>query len=125
MCKLSAYYHVNAKKKLPHYSVERSAEEIHQVFVDAHLNPDQDLLELEDDLPNYYINEKEIVIGDEEELDLNLDTFIINNLEDIIGDSIDSIESENDHEIEESWMKNENDIEWDPAAEADEIVDTM
>ncbi|CAG8583439.1 hypothetical protein GLOIN_2v1762219 [Rhizophagus irregularis DAOM 181602=DAOM 197198] len=95
---------LNWQKELPHYSVERSAEEIHQIFVDAHLNPDQDLLELEDDLPNYYINEKEIVIGDEEELDLNylnLDTFIINNLEDIIEDSIDSIESEND-EIEES-----------------------
>ncbi|CAB4486572.1 unnamed protein product [Rhizophagus irregularis] len=33
-------------------------------FCYAHLNPDQDLLEIEDDLP------KEIVIGEEEELDL-------------------------------------------------------
>ncbi|RGB40214.1 hypothetical protein C1646_664019 [Rhizophagus diaphanus] len=107
--------------------VERSAEKIHQIFVDAHLNSDQDLLELEDDLPDYYINE-EIVIDEKEELDLdkglNLDTFIINNLEDIIEDSIDNIESNND-EVEESMDENENDIEWDPVAEADEIVDTM
>ncbi len=129
MYKLSAYYHANAKKELPYYSVEKSAEEIHQIFIDAHLNPDQDLLELEDDLPDYYNEEEEIVIGEEEELDLdkilNLDAFI-NTLEDIIEDSIDSIEEEN-NEVEEPMNENENnnDIEWDPAAEADEIVDTV
>jgi len=125
MYKLSAYYHANAKKELPYYSVEKSAKEIHQIFIDAHLNPDQDLLELEDDLPDYYNEEEEIVIGEEEELDLdkilNLDAFI-NTLEDIIEDSIDSIEEEN-NEVEEPMDENENnnDIEWDPAAEADKL----
>ena len=129
MYKLSAYYHANAKKAPLYYSVEKSAEEIHQIFIDAHLNLDQDLLELEDDLPDYYNDEEEIVIGEEEELDLdkilNLDAFI-NTLEDIIEDSIDSIEEEN-NEVEEPMDENENnnDIEWDPAAEADEIVDTV
>ncbi|RGB40236.1 hypothetical protein C1646_753611 [Rhizophagus diaphanus] len=108
--KLSAYYyHANVKKELPHCSVEKSAVEIHQIFVDAHLNPDQDHLEIEDDLPNYYINEEEIVIDEEEELiwiDFELDAFI-NNLEDIIEDSIDGIENEND-EVEESMGENVN-----------------
>jgi hypothetical protein len=44
------------------------------------LNPDQNFLEL-DDLANYYINEKEIVVVWKEELELdkvlNLDAFII------------------------------------------------
>jgi len=127
--KLSAYYHANAKKELPYYSVEKS-EVVYQIFVDSHLNPDQDLLELEDDLPNYYNSEEEIVIGEEEELDLdkilNLDAFIT--LEDVIEDSID-VEGGN-NEVGEPTGENENnneinDIEWDPAAEADEIVDTM
>jgi hypothetical protein len=40
--------------ELPYCSVE-SAEEIHQIFVDVHLNLDKDF-ELDDDLPNYYID---------------------------------------------------------------------
>ncbi|PKB98047.1 hypothetical protein RhiirA5_427920 [Rhizophagus irregularis] len=80
------------KKELPHYSVEKSAEEIHQIFIDTHLNPDQDLFELNDDLPNNVL-------------------YII--------------ESENE-EVDEPMNENEdNNIEWDPAAEAVEIVDTM
>ncbi|GES88063.1 ribonuclease H-like domain-containing protein [Rhizophagus clarus] len=41
MYKLSAYCHANAKKELPFYGIEKSTEEIHQILVDAHLNPDQ------------------------------------------------------------------------------------
>ncbi|CAB5369115.1 unnamed protein product [Rhizophagus irregularis] len=97
MYKLLAYYHANVKKELPYYGTEKSTEEIHQILTDAHLNPDQDLLELEDDLLDYYNNEKEIVIGEEEELDidnfLNLDAFV-GTLSDIIEDSIDSIGKE-------------------------------
>jgi hypothetical protein len=135
MYKLSTYYHANAKKELPYYSVEKSAEEIHQIFIDAHLNPDQDLLdELEDDLHDNYYDDNETVIGEEEELNLdnilNLDAFI-NTLENIIEDSVDSVEGENSEagensEVEEPIGENENnDFEWDPVAEADEIVDNM
>ncbi|PKY58595.1 hypothetical protein RhiirA4_512977 [Rhizophagus irregularis] len=132
MYKLSAYYHANAKKELPYYGTEKSTEEIHQILTDAHLNPDQDLLELEDDLLDYYNNEEEIVIGEEEELDidniLNLDAFV-GTLGDIIEDSIDSIGEEiqdNDRVDVPMNGNNENDdIEWDPAAEADEIANTM
>ncbi|PKK57678.1 hypothetical protein RhiirC2_797601 [Rhizophagus irregularis] len=92
-----SYYHANAKKELPYYGTEKSTEEIHQILTDAHLNPDQDLLELKNDLLDYYNNEKEIVIGEEEELDidnvLNLDAFV-GTLSDIIEDSIDSIGKE-------------------------------
>ncbi|CAB4404603.1 unnamed protein product [Rhizophagus irregularis] len=132
MYKLSAYYHANAKKELPYYGTEKSTKEIHQILTDAHLNPDQDLLELEDDLLDYYNNEEEIVIGEEEELDidnvLNLDAFV-GTLGDIIEDSIDSIGEEiqdNDRVDVPMNGNNENDdIEWDPAAEADEIANTM
>ena len=131
MYKLSAYYHANAKKELPYYSIKKSTEEIHQILVDAHLNPDQELLELEDDLLNYYNNEEEIVIGEEEELDidniLNLDAFV-GTLGDIIEDSIDSIEEEvqDNNRVDIPTDENEkNDIEWNPAAEADEIIDNM
>ncbi|PKK60283.1 hypothetical protein RhiirC2_790878 [Rhizophagus irregularis] len=71
---------------------KKSAEEIHQIFIDTHLNPDQDLFELNDDLPNNVL-------------------YII--------------ESENE-EVDEPMNENEdNNIEWDPAVEAVEIVDTM
>ncbi|RGB29704.1 hypothetical protein C1646_766283, partial [Rhizophagus diaphanus] len=75
---------------------------------------------------------EEIVIGEEEELDidnvLNLDAFV-GTLGDIIEDSIDSIGEEiqdNDRVDVPINGNNENDdIEWDPAAEADEIINTM
>jgi hypothetical protein len=131
MYKLSSYYHANAKKELPYYSIEKSTEEIHQILVDAYLNPDQDLLELEDDLLDYYDNEEEMVIEEEEELDvdknLNLDAFI-DTLGDIIEDSIDSIEEEvqDNNRVDIPMDENEkSDIEWDPAVEADEIVNNM
>ena len=79
MYKLSAYYHASAKKELPYYGAEKSTEEIHQILIDAHLYPDEDLLELVDDLPDYY-DVEEIVINEEEELEmdniLNLDEFV-------------------------------------------------
>ncbi len=117
MYKLSAYYHASAKKELPYYGAEKSAEEIHQILIDAHLYPDEDLLELVDDLPDYY-DAEEIVINEEEELEmdniLNLDEFV-NTLEDIIEDS--NFEEDNEAEdlAEESQEKNNNDITWDPA----------
>ncbi|RGB40501.1 hypothetical protein C1646_753223 [Rhizophagus diaphanus] len=101
---LSAYYHANVKKNC-HIMVEKSTEEIHQILTDAYLNSDQELLELEDNLLDYYNNVEEIVIIEEEELDidnvLNLDVFV-DTLGDIIEDSIDNL-----------------------AVEADEIINTM
>ncbi|CAG8628466.1 16073_t:CDS:2 [Rhizophagus irregularis] len=128
MYKLSAYYHANVKKELPYYGIEKSTEEIHQILIDAHLNPDQDLLELEDELLDYYNNEEEIVIGEEEELNidniLDLDAFV-DTLGDIIEDSIDSVEDEIQDNRVDVPMNENDDIEWDPAAEADEIINTM
>jgi flagellar biosynthesis chaperone FliJ len=104
---------------LPYYGTEKSTEEIHQILTDAHLNPDQDLLELEDDLLDYYNNE--IVISKEVDIDnvLNLDAFV-DTLGDIIEDSIDSIEEEIQNNDKVDVPMNEND-ENDPAAKADEL----
>ena len=90
MYKLSSYYYAQAKKELPYYSIGKSTEEIHEILVNEYLNPDEELLELVDDLPNYYNNVKEEVIIDEEdelEIDniLNLDAFV-DSLEEIIED---------------------------------------
>ena len=129
MYKLSSYYHAAAKKELPYYSIGKSAEEVHEILVNAHLNPDEDLLELIDDLPSYYNNVEEEVIGEEEELGidsiLNLDAFV-NTLEDIIEDTHDS-SSDNETQImqQDDTTENDNDIEWDPVAAADEIMNTM
>src|SRR5436305_12382828 len=129
MYKLSAYYHASAKKELSYYGARKSVDEIHQILIDAYLNSDEDLLELADDFPEYYNNEEEIVIREEEELNLdkilNLNEFV-NTLEDIIEDSLEEENNEEEvpmEEIQES--ENENDIVWDPAAEADKIVNAM
>lgn len=123
MYKLSSYYHSNAKKELPHYGVGKSTDEINQILINAHLNPDEDLLELYDFPDEYYNNTEEIVIGEEEELELdgilNLDAFA-NILEDVIDDGISEEEEIGVEEIQEN-----DDIEWDPAAEANKIVDSL
>jgi hypothetical protein len=130
MYKLSSYYHAAAKKELPYYSIGKSAEEVHEILVNAHLNPDEELFELIDDLPSYYNNvEGEVLINEEEELEidniLNLDAFV-NTLEDIIEDSYYSSEgSDNETQQTDTTENNDNDIEWDPVAAADEIMNTM
>jgi len=126
MYKLSAYYHASAKKELPYYSVGKSADEIHNILIDVHLNPDEDLLELVDDLHDYYNDAEETIINEEEELELdkilNLDEFV-NSLEDIIEDS--NLEDNNKSEDLTEENQNNNDIIWDPAAKADNIVNNM
>ena len=127
MHKLSAYYHASAKRELPHYGANKSTEEVHQILVDAHLNPDEELLELVDDLLEYYNDAGEIVINEEEKLEmdniLNLDEFV-NTLEDVIEDS--NLEEKNKEAevLMEEIQENNNNI-WDPAAEADKIIDNM
>jgi uncharacterized Ntn-hydrolase superfamily protein len=113
---------------LPYFGGEKSTEEIHQILIDAHLYPDEDLLELVEDLPDYYDDEDEIVINEEEELEmdkiLNLNEFV-NTLEDIIEDS--NLEEDEEAEVpmEGVQEKDNDDIIWDPAAEADKIIDSM
>ena len=130
MYKLSSYYHAAAKKELPYYSIGKSAEEVHEILVNAHLNPDEELFELIDDLPSYYNNvEGEVLINEEEELGidniLNLDVFV-NTLEDIIEDSYYSPEgSDNETQQTDTTENDDNDIEWDPVAAANEIMNTM
>jgi hypothetical protein len=75
-------------------------------------------------------NEEVIVIHEEEELEidkiLNLDEFV-NTLEDIIEDSLEEENNETEVPMAEEIQENENDndIVWDPAAEADKIVNAM
>ena len=85
------------------------------------------LLELVDDLPDYYNDVEEIVINEEEELEidniLNLNEFV-NTLEDIIEDSVlEEMSDEAEVLIEE--IQEQDDIIWDPVAEADKIIDNM
>ena len=128
MHKLSAYYHASAKRELPYYGANKSTEEIHQILIDAHLNPDEELLELEDDLLDYYNDAEEMEIGEEEKLEidniLNLDEFV-NTLGDVIEDS--NLEEKNDEAevLMEETQENNNSNIWDPAAEADKIIDNM
>ena len=124
MYKLSSYYHAQAKKELPYYGIGKSAEEVYEVLINTHLNPDEELLELIDDLPNYYDNvEEEEIIGEEERLNidniLNLDAFV-DSLEEVIEDSLEIIEDSSKEIVEVN-----DDIEWDPAAAADEIMNDM
>ena len=91
------------------------------------MNPDEELLELVDDLLEYYNDAGEIVINEEEKLEmdniLNLDEFV-NTLEDVIEDS--NLEEKNKEAevLMEEIQENNNNI-WDPAAEADKIIDNM
>src|SRR5438270_12811869 len=91
MYKLSAYYHAALKKELPNYGVGKSTEEIREILIDAHLNPNEDLLELEDDSPNNNSGAEGEVIGEEGELVINkivnLDAFT-NTLGELIEDSL-------------------------------------
>ena len=85
------------------------------------------LLELVDDLSDYYNDAEEIVINEEEELEidniLNLNEFV-NTLEDIIEDSVlEEMSDEAEVLIEE--IQEQYDIIWDPVAEADKIIDNM
>lgn len=104
MYKLSSYYYAQAKKELPYYSIGKSIEEVHEILTNAYLNPDEDLLDLLDDLPNYYENTEEVEIGEGEELEidsiLNLDAFI-DTLEEILEDSLEGTNNETvDNEVE-------------------------
>jgi hypothetical protein len=125
MYKLSSYYHAQAKAELPYYGIGKSTEEVHEILVNVHLNPDEELLELVDDLPDYYNNAEEVEIGEGEELEidnvLNLDAFV-NTLEEIIEDSLEETNNETeDNEAADVPMDDimehddNNNIEWDPA----------
>lgn len=126
MYKLSAYCHAHAKQELPYYSIGKSSEEMHDIIVDAYLNLDDDLIETMEE----YIDNTEGVFDVSDELILssvlNLDADVfIKNLDEIIEDSENSMEEEYVDIQNADEMQNENDIDWDPAAEADGIIDSM
>ena len=50
MYKLASYYHAHAKQELPYYSIGKSSEEVCDVIIDAHLNLDDDLIEIIDNV---------------------------------------------------------------------------
>ena len=130
MYKLSAYYHAYAKQELPYYSIGKTSEEIRDILVDAHLNPNDDLIELVDDIneisdvEDSFEENDELTIG--KVLNLDADVFV-KNLDEIIDDSEDiSMGEELYYDIQDTDRpENEIDIEWDPIAEADEIVNTV
>jgi hypothetical protein len=123
MYKLSAYYHAHAKQELPYYGVEKTSEEIHNILVNTHLNPDEDLIEFMDDNDN---TEIESVFDEEDSLKisdvLNLDAEeFIKNLDEIIEDSL-----ENDNNIQNiSEPEVTSDIEWDPTTEINSIINDI
>src|SRR6266542_838898 len=122
--KLSAYYHAHAKQELPYYGVGKTSEEIYNILVDTHLNPDEDLIEFIDDdndteIRSIFDEEDSLKISDV----LNLDAKeFIKDLYEIIEDSLKEI----DDDIQDI-LKPEvtSDIDWDPATEIDNIVDDM
>jgi hypothetical protein len=124
MYKLSAYYNAHAKQELPYYSIEKTSDEICEILVDAHLNPDEDFIEILEDA-----NDIEVISFDEEDnltigsiLNLDASSFI-NNLDEIVEDSLDEDLEEEQDNVEKEMEMN-IDGEWDPIAEADDIVNS-
>ena len=96
----------------------------------AHLNPNDDLIELVDDINEIDNVEDSFEENDELTIDkvLNLDANVfVKNLDKIIDDSEDiSMEEELYYDIQDTDRpENEIDVEWDSIAEADEIVNTI
>ena len=124
MYKLSAYYHAHAKQELPYYGVGKTSEEIHNILVDAHLNPDEDLIEFIDDdndteIRSIFDEEDSLKISDV--LNLDAEEFI-KDLDEIIEDSLEEIDDDIQDILEPEVT---SDIDWDPATEIDNIVDDM
>ena len=130
MYKLSAYYHAHAKQELPYYSIKKTSDEICEILVNAHLNPDEDLIEIMEEDINDTDDTEVNSFGEEDDLiisgflNLDADAFI-NNLDEIIEDSLEEdLEEEQDQNVVEK-DKEINMEEWDPVAEADDIVNNM
>lgn len=127
MYKLASYYHAHAKQELPYYSIGKSSEEVCDVIIDAHLNLDDDLIEIIDnvyDIDNTKINDEEEDLVISKVLNLDAEVFI-ESLDEVIEDSEileEDIQSIDEPENEVEFEENEN---WDPAAEADGIIDNM
>jgi len=124
MYKLSAYYHAHAKQELPYYGVGKTSEEIHNILVDAHLNPDEDLIEFIDDdndteIRSIFDEEDSLKISDV--LNLDAEEFI-KDLDEIIEDSLEEIDDDIQDILEPEVT---SDIDWDLATEIDNIVDDM
>jgi hypothetical protein len=129
MHKLSSYYHAHAKQELPYFSIGKSSEEIRDIIIDAHLNPSDDLIEIMDDTSydtdNTEVADEEDNLVISEVLNLDAEEFIVS-LDEIIEDSenMEAENTQNENESEES-EESETEIDWDPATEADKIIDTM
>ena len=82
---------MHMQSKNYHYSVEKTTDEIYEILVNAHLNPDEDLIEIMeegievDDVEANSSGEEELIISNF----LNLDaSSFIDNLGEIIEDRI-------------------------------------
>ncbi|GBB84921.1 hypothetical protein RclHR1_01150025 [Rhizophagus clarus] len=114
--------------ELPYYCIGKSNEKVHDIIVDAHLNLDDDLIET---MEEEYVDSNTDVFDESNELILsnvlNLDAEVfINSLDEIIEDNENSMEEKYvDIQDVDEMIENEYDIDWDPATEADEIIDSM
>lgn len=127
MYKLSSYYHAHAKQELPYYGIGKSSEEIRDIIIDAHLNPSDDLIEIMDDdhnISNIDVNDEEDDLVISEVLNLNAEVFI-ESLDEILEDSEDLEEEDINIQSVNEPEESETDENWNPAAEADEIINTM
>ena len=134
MYKLSSYYYANARQELSYYSIGKSSEEIRNIIIDAHLNLDNDLIEIIDDTDDMDETHHNIEVTDEEDdliisevLNLDAEVFI-KDLDELIEDSENNIEEECDiqnNEPENESEEDEDDIDWDPATEIDEIISSI
>ena len=121
--------HMQSKNYLPYYGVEKTTDEIYEILVNAHLNPDEDLIEImeegievDDTEANSSGEEDELIISNF----LNLDaSSFIDNLDEIIEDSLFEYSEEEVQDVQVDENEKEIDIEWDPVAEADDIVNNM
>ncbi|CAI2186635.1 17510_t:CDS:2, partial [Funneliformis geosporum] len=117
------------KRQIPFdIELEKTSDEICEILVDAHLNLDEDLIEIMEE--DNGINDAEInSFGKEADLIISrflnkdVDTFV-NDLDEIIEDSLeeDSEKEDNQNVVEK---EKETNIEWDPIAAADDIVNNL
>ena len=121
MYKLSTYYHAHAKQELPYYSIEKTSDQICEILVNAHLYPDEDLIDtMEENIDDTSSDTEMDSYGEEDDL---LISRVLNlNANVFIKDS--SLEEQNNiqNAVE---IENEVNIEWDPIAKADNIVNSI
>jgi hypothetical protein len=122
-----SYYHAYAKRELPYYSIRKSSEEVRNIIINAHLNLDDNLIDImnDDDIDDTEVTDEKNDLLINEVLNLDAEAFI-KNLDEIIEDSEDMEEEDVDvQSVDKSESEIEDNENWDPNTEADEIINSM